>query len=178
MVGRCLRCQIEVCPFTNIESFLTCLSCGSNHLTVSEIFDKAIFRTPKHVGVSTKGNGARFCLARVSRRLATASTSVRSFSAASKVLIMGLGGPKGPPPTQVLKTGLTKEKIMAMLKEQNDTQRENGVSSTMILIDYTQHAASRIEREESAGTLGDRWRFCRAGDWSGRPYLSRALLAL
>jgi hypothetical protein len=98
---------------------------------------------------------AKFCLARVSRRLATASTSVRSLSAASNVLIMGLGGPKGPPPAQVLKTGLTKEKIMAMLKEQNDTLRENGVTSTMILIDYTQPLESNAKKVTELLTTDD-----------------------
>jgi len=62
---------------------------------------------------------------------------IRAFSDAAaggrkKMLLLGLGGGKPP---KVFPNGLTHEKLMAMLKEQNEALKQAGVDPAMLNLD-------------------------------------------
>ena len=67
------------------------------------------------------------------------SVAARAFCTPTdkKVLIMGLSGPAAPPGPKAAPGGLTKEKIMAMLAQQNEELRTHGIAPTMLLLDPT-----------------------------------------
>lgn len=68
--------------------------------------------------------------------------TTRSFSSAptKRALLLGMGG--GPPSPKGYPNGLTKEKLMAILQQQNKELQENGIEPTMLLVDHTSDTLS------------------------------------
>mmetsp|Transcript_61858 Transcript_61858/g.151238 ORF Transcript_61858/g.151238 Transcript_61858/m.151238 type:complete len:156 (+) Transcript_61858:207-674(+) len=77
----------------------------------------------------------------------TAATRTAATANNKKVLLLGLGGGANPPP--VFKGGLTKEKLMSMLHEQNKELERRGVDPTMLLLD------SEAPHDDIAKTVTD-----------------------
>ncbi|KAL3938194.1 MAG: hypothetical protein SGARI_001839 [Bacillariaceae sp.] len=83
-------------------------------------------------------------LSRIGIRYLSSSSgaAARNSGEVKTVLPLGLGGGNSlsstdnkPPP---LPGGLTKEKLMAMLKQQNEELAEHGIEPTMLLLDHSQ----------------------------------------